>query len=351
MSGKDKTKNLRINKRSIDTDGIITILGKDLPTLISDEKFNILTDGDEDPYIVAQAIKYPIFANGDNYTEEFFESFLERNKDSYFPGSKGGHSWSSIERQDTHFYQVGGQIVKNNNGTGTVYFKLYIPKNTDFGSNESFIKEVKADGVDFSLVSNVGGRWNDTTNEYDILSSKGYERNDAVGRGEGSMNQKINSKKEVSDMTPEELLKKLNIAIENKEISKKDVLTKLNCSDLIKTEEDEKNLKIHTSLVDVLGESPIEKATELTKAVKLNADAAREKVLFDAFGKSDKDNLVRNMAETLLVGKELNETEIESVKTNSLFLAISGDEADHNSVKNKLKVSEGNETGVAGVVM
>lgn len=336
---------LKLNKRNPEiTNDIPLIKADQIPTLISPEKLNILTEGDDDPFFFAQAIKFPIEANDDIYEVEFAESFVERNKLNAFPGDKYGHDVKWYKRQPTHFYQIGG-MVQN----GIAYFKFYVPPQTDSESNDSFIKEIKINGIDLSLVSRVKYVYNEDDEKYHILASAGGERNDAVGYGDGSMDQIVinknkNDKEEGLEM--DEILKKLNALIVSGELSIPDLMKKLNKSDKLKTDEDVASLKVLNSLKAELGDDPLAKAKELKTTVKANAEAVRDAELTTAFGpklNADKsENLKRTQAESLLVGKDVNEDSIAEVRKNALFLAVAGKEADVNSEANTvLNVDQG----------
>lgn len=334
---------LKLNKRSSDV--VIPVVKADqLPTLISPENYNIITEGDENPFLFSQGIQFPIKANGDIYTEDFFKSFLSRNSERAFPGDKYGHDINPFSRQPTHFYQIGGEIRNN-----VAYFKFYVPPATDAESNESFIKEIKTNGIDLSLVSQVSYNFNEADNEFYILSSEGSERNDAVGYGNGSMSQQVFNKEnknieENSEMTLEELIVKMNAALTDKEISKTELFKKLNAENLLKTEEDIKDLKVLNSLSEILGAEPVAKANELLTTVKSNAEAVREAELKTAFGdklNADKtDNIVRIQGELLLGDKVANKENIEAVKKNASFVAIAGSLADENSELNKINTEK-----------
>lgn len=334
---------LKLNKRNIDSgSNIPKVKADDIKTLISDEQFNILTEGDKTPYLFSQAIQFPVVGNGDTYGEEFFKSFLERNKIYAFPGDKYGHSLSWATRQASHFYQIGGEIRGN-----VAYFKFYVPPETDSESNTSFIKDIKSNGIDLSLVSRVSYRYDEDKDEYLILSSEGGERNDAVGYGDGSMDQVVINKNENIEegLGMEEVLKKLNALITSGELSIPDLMIKLNKSDMLKTDDDVAGLKVLNSVKKELGDDPIAKAKELKKSVKLNAETARENQLTAEFGKATEDNLVRNMAVSLLGDKVINADTLKEVRENALFLKIAGENADVN--KQILNVDQSGRDGSA----
>ena len=167
-----------------------------LPTLIPDETFNVLRDGDEnrEPLLVTEAIDFPVEGSGGVYTKEFFVSFLERLNTHVFGGNKLGHAWP--ERDD--FFTVGGKVDSNADGkTGTVYLKIYIPSFGFETTNAGFIRNVKAKNVHYSLVTYPTGeiRKDDRDGQLKMhfTGSMGYERNDAVPYEGGAMKQRVSA--------------------------------------------------------------------------------------------------------------------------------------------------------------
>jgi hypothetical protein len=166
-----------------------------IPTLIPKTTLAEWQQGDEDPYYKIQEIEYPIVANGINYLESFFKSFISKLKKRPIPGSKSGHSMWSYERPSTDFIMVGAKLESNGDGTGKVFFKNYIPPEGAGGSNETFIKENKSDMVHYSLVSYTEDNIyadEDGNQKIDVVKSVKGERNDAVEYGLGAMEQKTN---------------------------------------------------------------------------------------------------------------------------------------------------------------
>lgn len=161
-----------------------------VPTLVPKAAMNELQKGDPEPYYKIEAIDMPANGTGGIYEPEFFKSFINVLKSRPIAGSKRGHEWTS--RPSSDFYTVGGKIEGN-----TAYFKIYIPPQGDPSDNSAFIRDARANIVNFSLV---------TAPEYNIqkdkdgndvrhfTASKGYERNDAVEYGAGAMTQIVNSK-------------------------------------------------------------------------------------------------------------------------------------------------------------
>jgi hypothetical protein len=166
-----------------------------LPTLIKADAMKAIIGNEENPLWRVEAIDFPIKGTGGWYTEEFFESFLDRMKTHPFGGNKLGHSYP--EKND--FYTVGGKIEKSgSDGSGTVYFKIIIPSMGYETTNSGFIRDVLAGNVHFSLVTQpeYEERENKKTGEKDRYFTKsiGYERNDAVPYECGAMKQQVNSK-------------------------------------------------------------------------------------------------------------------------------------------------------------
>lgn len=167
----------------------------ELPTLISEETFNVLREGDQnqEPLLVTEAIDFPVEGSGGVYTKEFFQSFLNRLKVHVFGGNKLGHSWP--ERDD--FFTIGGKINTNQDGkTGTVYLKIYIPSFGFETTNSGFIRNVKAKNVHYSLVTYPQGelrKGDDGEYKMHFVESLGYERNDAVPFEGGAMKQRVNT--------------------------------------------------------------------------------------------------------------------------------------------------------------
>ena len=167
----------------------------ELPTLIPEETFNVLRDGDQnqEPLLVTEAIDFPVEGSGGVYTKEFFQSFLNRLKVHVFGGNKLGHSWP--ERDD--FFTIGGKMNVNQDGkTGTVFLKIYIPSFGFETTNSGFIRNVKAKNVHYSLVTYPQGelrKGDDGEYKMHFVESIGYERNDAVPFEGGAMKQRVNT--------------------------------------------------------------------------------------------------------------------------------------------------------------
>ena len=188
----------------------------ELPTLIPEETFNVLREGDQnqEPLLVTEAIDFPVEGSGGVYTKEFFQSFLNRLKVHVFGGNKLGHSWP--ERDD--FFTIGGKINTNQDGkTGTVYLKIYIPSFGFETTNSGFIRNVKAKNVHYSLVTYPQGelrKGDDGEYKMHFVESIGYERNDAVPFEGGAMKQRVNASEvqKINFELARELIKNGNVS-------------------------------------------------------------------------------------------------------------------------------------------
>lgn len=176
-----------------------------IDTLVNAEVMKHLTDGDPTPYFKIEAIDYPAKGSGGIYDKSFFKSYLAVMKNRPIPGSKRGHEYTS--RPSSDFYTVGGRLDENADGkTGTVFFKIYIPPKGDPTENSGFIRDAKANIVNFSLVTapdyKVVTEKDEAGNTVQVrhyTTSMGYERNDAVEYGAGAMAQTVNSANDTFD--------------------------------------------------------------------------------------------------------------------------------------------------------
>ena len=168
---------------------------QDIPTLVKSEAIDALVKNEDSPRYYVEAIDFPVKGSGGVYTEQFFESFLDRMKAHPFGGNKLGHSYP--EKND--FYTVGGKIEKSGSGeTGTVYFKIFVPSMGYETTNSGFIRDLDAKNVHFSLVTRpeFEMKVNEETKELEryFVKSIGMERNDAVPFEGGAMPQQVNGK-------------------------------------------------------------------------------------------------------------------------------------------------------------
>ena len=291
----------RLNYR---TSGKITYTADEIPTIAPEGAFKEFSKGDENPYFKLQRIDYPVMANGVNYTEKFFESFLRNLKDAPFPGAKDGHEMSWGKRGNTDFILVGGKIDSKGDGKGSVYLKNYIPPNGAVSSNETFIKECKAGMVHFSIVSYVKEERTETKDgiEINIIESMYGERNDAVDRGTGAMKQVTNAngesaavggktipKTEEPPMNREEFLKAL-ANMKAAEITIEEMAKVLNATDKIVTKEQIEAVAVMNALKELKVTDPVKEIETLRATIEANAEAVKNAALDKEFGASTDEN-------------------------------------------------------------
>ena len=179
----------------------------DVPTLVKDAVLKELQANDTNPFYKIEAIDYPVNGSGGVYEASFFKSFINVSKQRPIPGSKRGHEFTS--RPSSDFYMIGGSTVDNADGTGTAYFKMYIPPNGDPTDHSGFIRDARAGIVNFSLVT--APEYNvkkdaDGVERRHFTKSNGYERNDAVEFGAGAMSQVVNSKEVINFEATREMI-------------------------------------------------------------------------------------------------------------------------------------------------
>jgi len=193
----------KFNLRRSD-DSVLTIDPATIPTLVPS---NVLTEfqaGDSNPYYKIEKIEYPTYANGYTYIESFWDSYINKLNRAPIPGSKDGHETRWGARGPTDFINVGGRVDKNGDGTGTVWLKIYVPPKGANTDNTMFIKECKANMVDFSIVSATRDEMQtlpDGTHQWYCVESMGGERNDAVDYGTGAMDMKTNAEGQILNKT------------------------------------------------------------------------------------------------------------------------------------------------------
>ena len=170
----------------------------DIANTIPANQLAELLNGDSNPYYSVEAIEYPAMGNTHiwgvpgEYTEKYFQSLEKSLKKNVIPGSKNGHSYGDKPTND--IFLVGMQLASNGDGTGTAYFKNYIPpKDFNGGDNYGLIRDAKLGLLQFSLVSKpvYDEKELAKSGKYLIVGSKGGDRNDAVE--EGAMKQTVNS--------------------------------------------------------------------------------------------------------------------------------------------------------------
>lgn len=166
-----------------------------VPTLLPAEIMSQLSIGDTEPYFRIQSIDYPaigaspLYNKSATYLESFFISFVDIMNQQPIPGSKRGHEFAS--RPNSDFYTVGGKLVPNGAGKGTVHIKIYIPPEGDETPNRGFIRDNKAGIVQFSISSAVEYSVDEQAQDVKILAVAGGARNDAVPVG--AMEQTVNA--------------------------------------------------------------------------------------------------------------------------------------------------------------
>jgi DNA-binding phage protein len=195
---KEKLKFLNIKRFNSEA---ILPSAESLPTLISEKAYKAITENENTPYMLTEAIDFPVEGDGGIYTREFFESYLEHLKDYPFGGSKRGHF-----SEDNDFFTIGGSIDLKNEKEGTAFFKILIPQMDSNGNptgNAAFIRDCKAGYVNFSLTTYP--KYEDVKNNDGatiryIIASEGGERNDSVGYDNGYMPQNINNKNKENEL-------------------------------------------------------------------------------------------------------------------------------------------------------
>jgi hypothetical protein len=355
----------KVNFRKEDDKPLVNV---DVPTLVPSDKLSPWQEGDKAPYYKIQAINYPVKANGYNYTESFFESFVDKLKTNLIPGSRGGHETSWGKRAPTDLLLVGGKLSKNGDGSGTVYLKNYIPLNGESGDNSIFLKECKTGMIDFSLVSYTRDERiekPDGSVDYNVIQSLYGERNDAVEYGTGAMEQKTNALDDIEaqslrdlidekinaiqgeGMKKEEIFQGLTTLKENNEISLPEIAKHLNLSALVLTEEQKINLAAFDAVKKLCGDkSPVEVISGLLDEKKENAKAVRNAKLNEEFGlpehpQTKKENKARIYAEKIIGNEELTAEKINAVKEDSIFKALAAENASVGSDFNTFGPVEG----------
>lgn len=192
----------------------------DIPNTIPANALNELLKDDPAPYYSVEAIDFPVMGNTHlygvqgSYEKGYFESIEKDLKKKPIPGSKNGHSYSDKPTND--LFLVGMRIDETGNGTGTAYFKNYIPPK-DFNGQDNYglIRDAKLGLLQFSLVSRPV--YDDVelakTGKYKVIGTNGGNRNDAVE--EGAMKQTVNSKQSDDFGLLRDLVKNGQVTLEN----------------------------------------------------------------------------------------------------------------------------------------
>lgn len=343
MNSSNKKFNLRQDKTPILLDA------STIPTTIGEKARLQWMEGDEDPYFKIQKIDYPIVANRDIYEESFFESFIASLADAPIPGSKDGHNNNWGVRAKTDFVMVGARLDSNGDGSGSVYFKNYIPKE----NNEVFIKELESNMIEFSLVAYVNEEKvvNDEGDiEWHVTKAVSGFRNDAVDVG--AMEQKLNSKEDNQGekmATKKEHLDGLLGFKTNGEVTLIEVAKHLGLEHQVITEDQKLKLNDLEGINKLCGDkNPKEFISEIIAEKKENAIKVRNAALTEAFGSevyesTKKSNKARSYAAKILGDAELTEEKINEIKEDEIFLALAADHANVDSDENLLGKREGSD--------
>lgn len=346
-----------------------------IKTIIPLDKLKVLQKDDPEPFYVVEEIKdITEQANGVEFTKEFWDTYLSVLDDRPIPGSKSGHnhSWGATPEND--LYVIGGKIKGKK-----VLLKNYVPPMGATSENKSFIRDIEAGLVHFSIVS-----WTEDLIETDengmvksikaIRSVKG-ERNDAIEVGMGAMKQKVNkdqnkidpknnNNKELevlvmADNLYSDIVKNLQNQIENGTVSKVKVAKDLKIE--VVTDDHKTAVKTLKEIEKLIGEKPVDTIKEMkadASTVKQQAyDNTREKLMVEAFGPvkqkvdgEEKENLKRQAAEPLVsveIQKEKDlKSQIETAKENAVVKNLSFQEADITSQTNDVTGVKINKAGV-----
>lgn len=355
-----------LNYTTVQPQGQLNIDPSTIPDLIPKEIINQWQEGDTNPYYKIQKIDYPIQANRINYLESFFESFIDKLKERPIPGSKAGHEINGMKRPPTDLIMTGAKLDSNGDGTGSVYFKNYIPPEGESGSNNVFIKENKSDMIHFSLVSYTKDDYyedDDGNQVINVIGSIKGERNDAVEYGLGAMSQVTNI--DLSDQSTEidfkdkksntggeslkksELFEALKNMKANAEITLLEIAEVMDLSGQVLTDKHVNALKTCNDLESMGIEDPITHIKDLEKTIKANADIVRKAELDASFGTDQEEkNYLRQYAnkETNGLTGEKLAAKIEELKTDPIALKLAADKADYNSEQNNIGKVENKNT-------
>ena len=200
--------------------GQTKVTADQIETMIPADKWDELAKNDSAPFFSVESIQYPAIGNTHmygvpgTYDESYFQELENACKKKPIPGSNDGHSNSSKPHND--LFTVGVKVVSNGDGTGTAYFKNYIPP-TDWqgNSNAGLIRDSKLGLLNFSLVSHPKYQIEQTANgvEYHIIGTNGGDRNDAVE--EGAMDQTVNSRENLDFSLLRSMINNNKITLDN----------------------------------------------------------------------------------------------------------------------------------------
>ena len=353
MAKKKINKDMKKLNLRVSNDPLLTIDPSTIPITIPKEAQEEWIQ--DDPYFKIQEIEYPILANGYNYTESFFKSFVKVLKSRPIPGSRDGHNTAWGSRGITDLLVVGGKVESNKDGTGRVYLKNYILPVGGSGDNAVFIKENKTNMVEYSLVSYTEDEpIYDEAGNYlrtDVMKSLGHERNDAVGYGEGAMDQKTNTqqgKENIGEerMDKKEILAALGTLKTNLEITLPEIAKALNLESLLITDSQKANLAKHNTIVKLCGDTdPVELIEGLVKEKKENTASVRSAKIDKEFGPVEfadtkKVNDARGYAEKILGSDELTEKKLNEIKEDAIYKKLAAERQDITSDENELGMGE-----------
>ncbi len=343
----------KLNLRSA-SDSKLNIDPETIPTLVPKKALALFQDGDEDPYYKIQSIKFPIKANGYNYTGDFFRSFVDKTNKRPIPGSRNGHEMSWGKRDSTDLILVGGRV--DGDRKGTVFLKNYIPPSGASGDNAFFIKENKAGMIDFSLVARTRDEVienSDGTRTYKVLESLGDERNDAVEFGAGAMEQKTNTHegKEILGevMDKKEFLDKLTVLKANAEITLPELAKVMGLEAQIVTDVHLNAVKLNAEIIKLTGDDPTSFIKSLIEERKKNTDSVRAALLTENFGPKEfedtkKANNARVYADKILGDTELTEAKINEIKEDVIYIKLNAERMELHNDANLVGKGEGTET-------
>lgn len=326
----------------------ITITPDSIPTLIPADILNKWQDGDSEPFYKLQKIDYPIVANRLIYEESFFESFIGKLKNRPIPGSKEGHSFWGGEKPPTDFILIGAKMEPKGDGTGSVFFKNYIPPQGATESNDRFILENKSDMIHYSLVT-----WPKTVIETDedgerlvrVVESIRGERNDAVEFETSAMKQVTNNfdeeEEENKPMKKNEILAELNTMRDNNQISIIEIAKNMGVENMLVTEVQLNAVKLINSLSEAGIKDPVAEIKALKDQIDENADRNFNSTMTEKYGPvhtEEAPNLLRNYAQGKLEGKTGEELKngIDELSKDPIALKFAAERADVNSDENNI---------------
>jgi hypothetical protein len=330
----------------------------DIPTLVPASTLKQWMEDDKEPFYKCQAINYPIKANGINYKESFFQEFVSKLSDRPHPGSKSGHETQWGKRATTDLLLVGGKLQRNNDGTGIVFLKNYVPKKAD-SDNENFIKECKADMVHFSLVAFTRDEiiQDEDGITINVIGSIRGERNDAVEFGMGAMEQKTNEQKPAvggkknifgeDTMEPEKkklLMETLRGLKSNGEITLLEIAEEIGLKNQIVTDEQLAAVKTMNALKEIGLKDPVVDVKALQKTIADGQGEVRNAMITKTFGPEKFANGKANDLRTFIVTQIKDETgdaltaRLNELKDHPLAKKLAAEQADYRSEVNVASV-------------